>query len=424
MHFSPKCVIINKSEKYMINVVDLFSGAGGMTLGFKYIIKNNTFKKSDVFDILFANEFDKDAASTFRNNFPAINMVEKDIKNLTEEEIHRYLNGKNVDLIIGGPPCQSFSTVGKRVYDDKAKMYQEYLRLLKIIRPKMFLFENVRGILSMKETFYKIDNEGNILYDEIVSKTGRKSKKPQIDYYGDKILDKIEKEFKNIDNDFGYKIKYQVLKASDFGVPQNRERVFIVGVRNDINKEWTFPTPLNNDILSIKEAIDDLPELKSGQSINKYNKEPDNYYQKLMRKKSNVLTQHIAADYGEKIRTVIKNVPQGEGKNYFNKLVEEGKIDKKYYLTSGYANTYSRLIETEPSTTITNNLITPSALRCIHYRDDRALSPREGARIQSFPDWFDFSGNMGKVAMQIGNAVPPLLAMAMAEQIKNFLEGV
>ena len=177
----------------MINVVDLFSGAGGMTLGFKYIIKNNTFKKSDVFDILFANEFDKDAASTFRNNFPEINMVEKDIKNLTEEEIHRYLNGKNVDLIIGGPPCQSFSTVGKRVYDDKAKMYQEYLRLLKIIRPKMFLFENVRGILSMKETFYKTDCEGNILYDEIVSKTGRKSKKPQIDYYGDKILDKIEK---------------------------------------------------------------------------------------------------------------------------------------------------------------------------------------------------------------------------------------
>ncbi len=406
----------------MINVVDLFSGAGGMTLGFKYIIKNNTFKKSDVFDILFANEFDKDAASTFRNNFPEINMVEKDIKNLTEEEIHRYLNGKNVDLIIGGPPCQSFSTVGKRVYDDKAKMYQEYLRLLKIIRPKMFLFENVRGILSMKETFYKTDNEGNILYDEIVSKTGRKSKKPQIDYYGDKILDKIEKEFKNIDNDFGYKIKYQVLKASDFGVPQNRERVFIVGVRNDINKEWTFPTPLNNDTLSIKEAIDDLPELKSGQSINKYNKEPGNYYQKLMRKKSNVLTQHIAADYGEKIRTVIKNVPQGEGKNYFNKLVEEGRIDKKYYLTSGYANTYSRLLETEPSTTITNNLTTPSALRCIHYRDDRALSPREGARIQSFPDWFDFSGNMGKVAMQIGNAVPPLLAMAMAEQIRLFME--
>ena len=350
-------------------------------------------------------------------------MVEKDIKSLAEEEIYRYLNGKSVDLIIGGPPCQSFSTVGKRVYDDKAKMYQEYLRLLKIIRPKMFLFENVRGILSMRETYYKTDSDGNILYDEFIGKTGRKSKKPKIDYYGDKILDKIEKEFKNIENDFGYKIKYQVLKASDFGVPQNRERVFIVGVRNDISKEWTFPKPLNKRIISIKEAIDDLPELKSGQIINEYSKEPDNSYQKLMRKKSKVLTQHVAANYGEKIRTVIKNVPQGEGKNYFNNLVIEGKIDKKYYLTSGYANTYSRLVETEPSTTITNNLTTPSALRCIHYRDDRALSPREGARLQSFPDWFNFSGNMTKVTMQIGNAVPPLLAMAMAEQIKKFLGG-
>ena len=406
----------------MINVVDLFSGAGGMTLGFKYVIKNNTFTKSDIFNILFANEYDKDAASTFRNNFPEINMVEKDIKNLSEKEIYGYLNGKSVDLIIGGPPCQSFSTVGKRVYDDKAKMYQEYLRLLKIIRPKMFLFENVRGILSMRETFYQSDSDGNILYDEFISKTGRKSKKPKIDYYGDKILDKIEKEFKNIENDFGYKIKYQVLKASDFGVPQNRERVFIVGVRNDISKEWMFPKPLNKRIISIKEAIDDLPELKSGQIINKYSKEPDNSYQKLMRKKSKDLTQHVAANYGEKIRTVIKNVPQGEGKNYFNNLVNEGKIDKKYYLTSGYANTYSRLVETEPSTTITNNLTTPSALRCIHYRDDRALSPREGARLQSFPDWFNFSGNMTKVSMQIGNAVPPLLAMAMAEQIKLFME--
>lgn len=406
----------------MINVVDLFSGAGGMTLGFKYVIKNNTFKKSDIYNILFANEYDKDAASTFRNNFPEINMVEKDIKNLSEKEIYGYLNGKSVDLIIGGPPCQSFSTVGKRVYDDKAKMYQEYLRLLKIIRPKMFLFENVRGILSMRETFYKTDDDGNILYDEITNKTGRKIKKPQIICYGDKILDKIKKEFNNIDGDFGYKISYQVLKASDFGVPQNRERVFIVGVRNDISKEWVFPKPVNNKMISIKEAIDDLPELKSGQIINEYSKEPDNSYQKLMRKKSKGLTQHVAANYGEKIRTVIKNIPQGEGKNYFNNLVIEGKIDKKYYLTSGYANTYSRLVETEPSTTITNNLTTPSALRCIHYRDDRALSPREGARLQSFPDWFNFSGNMTKVAMQIGNAVPPLLAMAMAEQIKLFME--
>ena len=194
--------------------------------------------------------------------------------------------------------------------------------------------------------------------------------------------------------------------------------------RNDIDKEWKYPEPLNGKPISIKDAIGDLPKLKAGEKITSYVSKPITKYQRLMRKRSKELSQHMAANYGDKILTVIKNVPQGEGKNYFNKLVNEGKIDRKYYLTSGYANTYSRLVENEPSTTITNNLTTPSALRCIHYLDNRALSPREGARIQSFPDWFRFCGNMGKVAMQIGNAVPPLLAMAMADQVKKFLESV
>lgn len=406
----------------MINVVDLFSGAGGMTLGFQYKINNNSFKRDDVFNIIFANEYDRDAADTFRLNFPHINMIEKDIRSLSEHEIKEKLKGQSVDVIIGGPPCQSFSTVGKRVYDDKAKMYKEYLRLLKIIRPKIFIFENVKGILSMREIFYEKDKDGYMIYEEVKSKTGRISRKPKIQKYGEKILDKITNEFQNIDGEFGYKIQYKVLNASDYGVPQNRERVFIVGVRNDINKKWDYPSPLTTKTISIKEAIGDLPELKSGEQIQNYSLDPQNKYQTLMRKKSHRLSQHIAANYGDKIATVIKHIPQGQGKEYFNKLVKEGKIDKKYYLTSGYANTYSRLIEDQPSTTITNNLTTPSALRCIHYRDDRALSPREGARIQSFPDWFDFCGSMGKVAMQIGNAVPPLLAMAMAKQVKKFLE--
>lgn len=408
----------------MINVVDLFSGAGGMTFGFKYKIERNSFVKNDEFHFLFANEYDKDAVATFRKNFPDINMIHRDIKCLTEDEIYQFLNGQEVDLIIGGPPCQSFSTIGRRIYDDKARMYEQYLKILRIIRPKMFLFENVKGILSMREIFYETDENGNVIYEEIVNKKGRIIKKPKIKGYGDKVLDKIQKEFEKIDGNFGYNIKYKVLKASDFGVPQNRERVFIVGVRNDINKIWKFPIANKNQkLISIKEAIDDLPALNAGENISKYDKNPTNRYQQLMRKKSKVLTQHMAANYGEKIKVVIKNIPQGEGKNYFNKLVDDGKVAEKYRLTSGYANTYARLKEDVPSTTITNNLTTPSALRCIHYRDNRALSPREGARIQSFPDWFEFEGNMGKVAMQIGNAVPPLLAMAMAEQICIFLEG-
>ena len=107
----------------------------------------------------------------------------------------------------------------------------------------------------------------------------------------------------------------------------------------------------------------------------------------------------------------------------FNKLIEKGLVDEKYKLTSGYANTYGRLIEDQPCTTITNNMSTPSGLRCIHYEQNRALTPREGARIQSFPDWFQFVGDKANVTTQIGNAVPPLLAIALAKQIDSALKG-
>ena len=142
-----------------------------------------------------------------------------------------------------------------------------------------------------------------------------------------------------------------------------------------------------------------------------------------MRGTNNVLTEHYCGIYGDKIRTVIKNVKQGEGKEDFNKLVDAGLIDKKYRLTSGYKNTYGRLIENIPAPTITNNMTAPSGLRCIHYSQNRALTPREGARIQSFPDWFEFRGGVGSVTTQIGNAVPPLMAIKLARQIEKLLKG-
>ena len=149
--------------------------------------------------------------------------------------------------------------------------------------------------------------------------------------------------------------------------------------------------------------------------------EPQNEYQQLMRKGSDKITEHYCGIYGDKIRTVIQNVEEGEGKNDFNRKVKEGLVDEKYYLTSGYGNTYGRLERDKPSTTITNNLATPSALRCIHYEQDRALTPREGARIQSFPDWYCFEGTRTDVARQVGNAVPPLMAIAFANKMINLL---
>lgn len=405
-----------------MRIVDLFSGAGGLTFGFYYKLVNGAFVKNLNNQILFANEFDDFAAEAFRANFNDIDMQAIDIKKLNRNKIRRLLNGQKVDLIIGGPPCQSFSTVGKRRYDDKAKLYQEYLRVLNIIKPQMFLFENVKGILSMKEIFYELDEHGKIKYYEKEAKRNGKTitkKVPKIIGYGDFIMDKLKKQFDEI----GYRIEHKVLNAGDFGVPQSRERVFIIGIRKDLNIVWQFPQPILGYHLTIKDAIGDLPLVREGKQIKKYNNPCQNKYQQLMKGGCDTLTLHSCGKYGDKIRTVIKNVKQGQGKNDFNALVDEGIVDEKYRLTSGYANTYGRLVENEPSTTITNNLSTPSSLRCIHYSQNRALTSREGARIQSFPDWFKFEGNRTEVNRQIGNAVPPLLALAIAENLSRILEG-
>lgn len=407
-----------------MRIIDLFSGAGGLTFGFYYRIRKNTFVRNRKNSFVFANEFDSHAAKAFSANYPDITMLNKDIKSLTENEIRELIGEENVDLIIGGPPCQSFSTVGQRIYDEKAMLYEEYLRILSIVRPKMFLFENVKGILSMKETFYKINEEGEILFQTTKNKeTGREHKKPIVDHYGRYVIDIIQEKFANISNGFGYNIVKKTLNAVDFGVPENRERVFIVGIRNDLDINWEYPSPKSSNKLTIKEAISDLPQVGEGENVSQYNSPPQNRYQELMRHNAQGITHHYCGEYGEKIRTVIENVKQGQGKNDFNKLVESGEIDKKYKLTSGYANTYGRLIEDQPCTTITNNMTTPSGLRCIHYDQDRALTPREGARIQSFPDWFQFEGNKANVTTQIGNAVPPLLAIALAKQIDSALKG-
>lgn len=405
-----------------MRIVDLFSGAGGLTFGFYYKIENDAFIRNEENSIVFANEFNKSASESFSRNFPTINMIQCDIKDITEEKLQELIGKQPVDLVIGGPPCQSFSTVGQRLFDDKAKLYQEYFRMLEIIKPKMFLFENVKGLLSMRETFYKTDKDGNIMYEEtnVDGKTSVKPrKKPVVDHYGEKIIDILYREFEKL----GYTTKHKVLNAVNYGVPEYRERVFIVGTRKDLKIEWVFPKSTCSTELSIKEAISDLPRVGQGQNMKKYNKPPVNAYQRLMRSGNEKITQHYCGVYGDKIRTVIKNVHQGQGRNDFNKLVDAGIVEEKYRLTSGYPNTYGRLIAKKPSTTITDNLSTPSGLRCIHYRQNRALTPREGARIQSFPDWFTFVGNKTEVTTQIGNAVPPLLAIAIASQIRKIIEG-
>lgn len=402
-----------------MKIIDLFSGAGGLTFGFYYKKEGNKFVRRENIEFVFSNEYNESAAAAHRLNYENANMIQASISDITSERIKELIGNEEVDVIIGGPPCQSFSTIGQRRYDERAKLSEEYLRVLEVVRPKMFLFENVKGILSMKEIFYKQDEEGNTIYKvETVSKGGREyvRREPIVEDVGELVIEKLKKEFKRM----GYTIEPRTLNAYDYGVPQNRERVVIIGVRDDLGISLAFPEKQKNT-LTIEDAISDLPVVLEGEEQTKYLRQPDNEYQILMRGDTERITQHFCGVYGDKIRTVIKNVAEGEGKNDFNKKVDDGVVDKKYYLTSGFGNTYGRLRRNKPSPTITNNLSTPSSSRCIHYEQDRALTPREGARIQSFPDWFEFVGDKAQVVKQIGNAVPPLLAIALADQIMKIL---
>ena len=386
----------------MIRVVDLFSGAGGLTLGFKNKILNDTFVKSDDYNILFANEIDKNASDAFSLNFPQIPMLNCNITQITQNYlVENNIEYSDVDLVIGGPPCQSFSTVGRRQYDERAQMYKEYRRMLSFLQPKVFLFENVTGLMTMKNA------------------------------EGLPVLEDIKYEFSDF-SDFGinlsYEIKESVMNAKHFGVPQNRERVFLVGMRRDLESEfnWEFPDAeliSEDEFLTLEDAIGDLPKLGNGEKKEYYESNPYTFYQKLMRNNSVELTHHVNGLNGERMLKIMKTVTPGKGKNYINELVETGKLDEKYFLTSGYHNTYGKLWWDRPSSTITNNLSTPSSLRCIHPIQNRALTPREGARIQSFPDTFHFIGNKENINSQIGNAVPPLLAMAIAQKLTSFFDN-
>ena len=347
------------------NVIDLFSGVGGLSYG---------FSKIPQFKILLANEIEKDIAIAYKLNHPNVEMLNCDIRNLTEDVLNKVLNGKSVDIIAGGPPCQSYSTLGKRQMDDRANLFKEYKRILNILKPNIFIFENVVGILSM-------DNG--------------------------KLFTKIQNEFKQL----GYELKYKILNAADFGVPQQRERVLIVGVKGVNN--FIYPTPTHGKNLkpyvTVKDAINDLPILSSGEMSKQYRTDPINEFQNFVRQGSTTfVTEHESPKSSEHLIKIMKTLKDGESKK---------DLPINIRPKSGYGNTYAKLWWNKPSTTITRNFACPSSSRCIHPRDSRALSIHEGARLQSFPDDYIFYGTKTMKRLEIGNAVPPLLSLAIANQV-------
>ena len=355
-----------------LKVIDLFSGIGGLSSGF-YL--NNNFK------ILAANEILSDMAKTYSLNHPDVLMYNKDIKNFSAIDFYKDTDYKykNIDIIIGGPPCQSFSTVGNRLLDDpRGKLFQEYYRLLKEFKPNFFLFENVTGILSMR----------NGLYDYII-----------------KLFESLS-----------YKVSSKILNAADYGVPQNRKRVFIVGTK--LNVDFSYPNPIYSNSSSsnlfkyrtLSDAISDLPLIKSGEESFKYKTSPQNSFQKMMRNGINILDDHNASNHGKNLINIMDSLPDGG-------TMKDLPLHLKP--KSGFCNTYSKLWWSKPCTTITRNFGTPSSSRCIHPKVSRALTTREGARIQTFPDSFKFVGSRSSKNLQIGNAVPPLLSKILAESIYN-----
>lgn len=346
------------------NVIDLFAGVGGLSFG---------FSKLPEFNIVAANEIEKDISVAYTLNHPNVKMINCDINDLTREKLEETLDGQKVDIVVGGPPCQSYSTVGKRRMDDRANLFMQYKRVLQIIQPRGFIFENVIGILSM--------DHGH-------------------------LFERVQAEFEEI----GYTLKYRVLDAVDYGVPQRRERVILVGFKGA--NPFEFPTPTHGDgrkpYVTLKDAIGDLPTLKSGQQLDYYDRDVDNEFLRFVRSSSCPLTEHAAPKNGAHLIKIMEALQDGQSKD---------DLPEDIRPKSGYGNTYAKLWWEKPSTTITRNFACPSSSRCVHPRDSRAMSIREGARLQGFPDDYLFYGSDGMKRLEIGNAVPPLLSVAIANQM-------
>lgn len=359
-----------KRGKKRMKVIDLFCGCGGLSEGFE----------DAGFKIVCGNDVDKNMIESFKLNHPEAKAILGDITKISSNELLNNNKKEDIVLIIGGPPCQGFSTVGDRKEEDpRNKLFYEFVRTVREIKPKMFVMENVQGILTMQ---------------------------------GGKVKDTVKKEFENL----GYKVNIQVLNAEEFGVPQKRRRVFFVG--NLFDKDFEFPNAEFNGnekpFRTVWEAIGDLPQIDSGKSMKNYTEEPKNDFQKFLRNGQKELLYHSSPNHSEIMIERMNHI--GQGQNHSN-------LPQNLKLNSGYPNIYGRLLANEPADTITGNCGCISAPgRFIHPIKHRAITVREASRLQSFRDSKIFVGNQNSKYKQVGNAVPPLLAKALALKIKEFLK--
>ncbi len=318
------------------------------------------------YDIVAGIDSWNDALLTFDNNHLLAKSINADLYNVNPSIILKQIDQK-IDVVIGGPPCQGFSIAGKRMIDDKRNiLYKSFVDFVCAISPVGFVMENVPNIISM---------DGGRIKNE--------------------ILDDFSK--------LGYKVKVKVLNSSDYGVPQNRKRAFFIGVKNSLNVELEFPNLILEKVTTA-EAISDLPKdsLVDGSD---YITEPISSYQAEMRKGSKGIFNHQITIHKEQTIEIISQVP--DGCNYKS-------LPTHLHSTRKVNIAWTRMASNKPCFTIDTG-----HNHHFHYKFNRVPTARESARIQSFPDKFIFTGNKGSQLKQIGNAVPPLLAKAIATSLKK-----
>ena len=354
-----------KRDKRMeFRILDLFCGAGGMSYGMH---KNSHFVTKVALDI------NEKLAQTFKENIPESELIIGDIQDKAIKKKIINLSKKNkVNMIIGGPPCQGFSLKGKKLGLDDPRnfLFIEYLHLVQELKPLVFVIENVKSLMSTSNGWFK-----------------------------NQIISEIKK--------LGYEVSVGIVRASDYGVPQNRERVIFLCSKN---KAISLPEPTVKKPTTVRDAIEDLAYLNSneGDFEQSYITEAKTEYQKLMRKDSDRLYNHKASNHSEIAIHKLSMIPPEKGKEY----LPENLLGKQKF-----NSTWGRLKWDEPSPTIDTRFDAASNGTNNHPFLNRSITPREAARIQSFDDRFIFYGNKVDIRTQIGNAVPPLMAKAIADHI-------
>lgn len=376
-----------------VTALDLFSGAGGFSLGMV----------NAGIDVVAAIEFDKKIALTYMENHPDTLMINQDIKNIpTSKSDNIYDPKKNqtildeilpneskqIDIIFGGPPCQGFSMAGRRIRssesyleDERNMLFIEFWRMVKAFKPKVFIMENVPGILNFDEGRFK---------------------------------EEIETKF----SELGYNVSSKVLSAEKFGVPQKRKRAIFIGNRMGVDSNTLFPveTHDSSNYVTVWDAISDLPTLESGEGAElvDYNSSPQNEYQRKLRLGSDEkIFNHIASLHTQKTIDILKMVKPGQTMK---------DLPVEYQTKSVHSGAYGRMLKDEPSYTLTTRINTPSVGRITHPISNRTITPREAARIQSFPDYYRFIGDITTIGMQIGNSVPPILGEAIGRRVIDMLD--